>query len=98
MRPCGLGALRRAMPHASPETCLMALEATKWDADAAYAQLKSFMSIPGNASASNAAAAAEVAAKKLKRKSKKEESSDSDDSSSSEVGTDEARRGGDAAS
>jgi|AntAceMinimDraft_1070359.scaffolds.fasta_scaffold59604_1 hypothetical protein len=38
-----LGALRRAVPLASAETCLVALQATEWDVDAAYHQLKSFM-------------------------------------------------------
>ena len=43
MQEACLGALRRAVPSASAETCLMALQATDWDADAAFHQLKSFM-------------------------------------------------------
>ena len=49
MQEACLGALRRAMPAASAETCLAALRGTDWDADKAYHQLKSFMSTESGA-------------------------------------------------
>ena len=43
MQEACLGALRKALPGASAETCLMALETANWDVDRAHAQVKAFM-------------------------------------------------------
>ena len=51
-RPC-----LKACKQASAETCLMALEACKWDADAAYNQLKSFMSMKAESGGAGASGA-----------------------------------------
>ena len=40
MQEACLGALRKALPGASAETCLMALETANWDVDRAHAQVK----------------------------------------------------------
>lgn len=95
MQEACLGALRRAVPSASAETCLFALQATDWDADAAFNQLRSFMTTQpaggsaGGGGVGRGGGAGGSGGKKGKRKSKKDskkhkrrkgDSSDSDDS------------------
>ena len=70
MQEACLGALRRAVPAASAETCLMALRATKWDVDAAFHQVRSFMTTrPGGGDDGGAGGSGR--AKKDKRDGKK---------------------------
>jgi hypothetical protein len=80
MQEACLGALRRAMPAASAETCLAALRGTDWDADKAYHQLKSFMSTESGAGGGGAGGGG--GKRKKARRDRGGSSSDSDDSDS----------------
>jgi hypothetical protein len=80
MQEACLGALRRAMPAASAETCLAALRGTDWDADKAYHQLKSFMSTESGAGGGGGGGGG--GKRKKARRDRGGSSSDSDDSDS----------------
>ena len=65
MQEACLGALRRALPGASAETCMMALETAAWDVDKAHAQIKAFM---GAAATTAGGGGPKKSSKKSKRK------------------------------
>ena len=80
MQEACLGALRRALPGASAETCMMALETAAWDVDKAHAQIKAFM---GAAATTAGGGGSKRSSKKSKRKRRVGSDSDSDSDSSS---------------
>ena len=80
MQEACLGALRRALPGASAETCMMALETAGWDVDKAHAQIKAFM---GAAATVAGGGGSKKSSKKSKRKRRSGSDSDSDSDSSS---------------
>jgi hypothetical protein len=80
MQEACLGALRRALPGASAETCMMALETAGWDVDKAHAQIKAFM---GAAATTAGGGGSKKSSKKSKRKRRVGSDSDSDSDSSS---------------
>ena len=80
MQEACLGALRRALPGASAETCMMALETAGWDVDTAHAQIKAFM---GAAATTAGGGGSKRSSKKSKRKRRVGSDSDSDSDSSS---------------
>ena len=101
MQDACLGALRKAVPNVANETRLMALEATNWDVDAAYLQLKAFTA--GKPKSSHEAAPSSSKHHKSSRKrradsdadgseSAGDDSDDDDDSSSSSSGDSGERR------
>ena len=82
MQEACLGALRKALPGASAETCLMALETANWDVDRAHAQVKAFMGAAATVAGGGGSGKGR-SSKKSKRRRRDDSGSDSDSSSAS---------------
>ena len=82
MQEACLGALRKALPGASAETCLMALETANWDVDRAHAQVKAFMGAAATVAGGGGSGKGR-SSRKSKRRRRDDSGSDSDSSSAS---------------
>ena len=94
MQEACLGALRKALPGASAETCLMALETANWDVDRAHAQVKAFMGAAATVAGGGGSGQGR-SSRKSKRRLRDDSGSDSDSvfpSSSSSSSRRRARR------